>query len=91
MTVIISFCSYSVIVIFKVRYCGEREIFLRFCGITYPPNDNIVFLNKKHALFRPAPVSYGRGYYFENQGLMFLKFMFLICGTLLYLVDFEVN
>ena len=47
-------------------------------------NENIVVLNKKHALFRPAPVSYRRGYYFENQGLMFLKFMFLICGTLLY-------
>ena len=44
------------------------------------------FLNKKEAFFRPAPISYKRGYYFENQGLMFLKFMFLICGTLLYCV-----
>ena len=25
------------------------------------------------------------GYNFENQGLVFLKFMFLICGTLLYI------
>ena len=22
---------------FKVRNCGKKEIFLRFCGITYPP------------------------------------------------------
>ena len=35
--VIMSFCSSSVIFSFKVRYCGKREIFLRFCGITYPP------------------------------------------------------
>ena len=41
-------------------------------------------LNKKQVFFRPAPVSYKRGYYFENQGLVLLKFMFLICGTLLY-------
>ena len=42
------------------------------------------FLNKKQAFFRPASVSYKRGHYFENQGLVFLKFMFLICRTLLY-------
>ena len=35
--VIMSFCSSSVMFSFKVRYCGKREIFLRFCGITYPP------------------------------------------------------
>ena len=34
--VIMSFCSSSVIFSFKVRYCGKRGIFLRFCGITYP-------------------------------------------------------
>ena len=43
-----------------------------------------IVLNKKQAFFRPATASYKRGYYFENQGLVFLKFMFLICGTLLY-------
>ena len=37
--VVMSFCSSSVIFSFKVRYCGKREIFLRFCGITYPPKD----------------------------------------------------
>ena len=42
------------------------------------------FLNKRQAFFRPAPVSYKRRYYFKNQGLVFLKFMFLIGGTLLY-------
>ena len=43
-----------------------------------------LFLNKKQAFLRPGPVSYKKGYYFENQGLVFLKFMFLICGALLY-------
>ena len=42
------------------------------------------FLPKKQTFFRPAPVSSKRGYYFKNQGLVFLKFMFLISGTLLY-------
>ena len=44
-------------------------------------------LNKKQVFFRPAPVSYKRGYYFEDQGLVFLELMFLKCGTLLY-IDF---
>ena len=39
--VIMSFCSSSVTFSFKVRYCGKREIFLRFCGITYPPKLNL--------------------------------------------------
>ena len=34
------------------------------------------FLNKKQAFFRPA----SREHYFENQGLDFLKFMFLYAG-----------
>ena len=30
------------------------------------------FLNKKQDFFRPAPVSHKRGYYFKDQGLVFL-------------------
>ena len=45
----------------------------------------IVFLNKKQVFFRPAPVSYKRGYHFRNRGLVFLKFMFLMFRILLYI------
>ena len=41
-------------------------------------------MNKKQVIFRSAPVSHKRGYYFEDQGLVFLNLMCLICGTLLY-------
>ena len=40
-------------------------------------------MNKEQAFFRPA-TPYKGGYHVENQGLVFLKFVFLICGTLLY-------
>ena len=36
------------------------------------------FLNEKQVFFRPTPDSYKSGYYFEDQGLVFLKLMFLI-------------
>ena len=43
-----------------------------------------IVLNEKQNFFRAASVSYKRGYYFKTQGPVFLKFVFLICLTLLY-------
>ena len=63
----------------KKRYNCKAEFVMFFKCLIYA-----YFLNKKQAFFRPVPVSYKRGYYLKNQGLVFLKFMFLICGTLLY-------
>ena len=39
------FCLSSVIFSVKLRYCGKREIFLRFCRIKYPPPEkDIIYL-----------------------------------------------
>ena len=44
--VIVSFCPSSAIVNFKVRYYGQREIFLLFCGIKYPQRKLFIDLRK---------------------------------------------